>query len=65
MKRTEVELGDEPLEVRRRPRSGVVVAVRLTADEADRLHDLADAAGMTITALARQALVKYLRSNDR
>src|SRR2546430_2460270 len=41
MERKDIELGDVIHGVRRRARSGVVVGVRLTADEADRLEQLA------------------------
>ena len=56
----DIELGDELIEVERRPRAGVVVSVRLSADEADRLQRLADERKTTLSHVAQEALSAYL-----
>lgn len=60
--RDDVELGEEPVEVERRARAGVVVSVRLSADEAERVFRLAEVRGTTVSSLAREAVARYLRS---
>ncbi len=55
-----VELGEQ-IEVRRAARSGVVVSVRLSPEDADLLHDIAEANGKTISQVAREGLSRYLR----
>ena len=56
----DIELGDEVVEVERRPRSGVVVAVRLTADEADLLQTIAEGRKTTLSRIAWEAISRYL-----
>jgi predicted transcriptional regulator len=56
----DIELGEEAIEVERKPRAGVVVSVRLSAEEADRLQDIADKRGVTLSRVAREALSGYL-----
>ena len=56
----DIELGDEVIEVEKKPRAGVVVSVRLSAEEADRLQDLADKRGISLSRVAREALSGYL-----
>ncbi len=58
----DIELGDEPIDVERRPRAGVVVSVRLTAEEADRLQTIADGHNTTLSRVAREAIERYLAS---
>jgi len=43
-----------------RGRGGVVVSVRLAANDADRLSEAAEATGRTISQVAREALLSYL-----
>ncbi len=62
MHRTDFEIGEEITDVRRAPRSGVVISVRLSAEEADRLHDIAESTDRTVSQVAREALSGYLRS---
>ncbi len=61
MNHSDYELGDQPIEVERRPRSGVVISVRLSAEEADLLSDVAEANGKTVSQVTREALTRYLR----
>jgi hypothetical protein len=56
----EIELNDEVVEVERRPRAGVVVSVRLSADEADELQRVAERRGTTLSRVAREAITGYL-----
>lgn len=55
----DVELDDEVIQVDRPKRSGVVVSVRLSADEADELERKAQARGTTISRVAREAITRY------
>jgi predicted transcriptional regulator len=61
----DIELGDEALEVERSPRPGLVVSIRLTADEADELERVAARRRSTVTGLAREALRQYLAQASR
>lgn len=58
--REHFELGDEPVAVERRERAGVVISVRLSRDEADRLHEAARRANKTLSQTAREAIVSSL-----
>ncbi|MBI3971467.1 MAG: ribbon-helix-helix protein, CopG family [Chloroflexi bacterium] len=58
------EAGKELVEVERRTPSGTVVAVRLPAEDADRLLRIAEATGKTVTQVAREAIVEYVRSAE-
>jgi hypothetical protein len=60
VERADVDLSDELVEVRRRPRSGTEVSVRLAPGEADRLQEVAAARGMTVSQIVREALGWYL-----
>ena len=60
--RDDVEVGDEPVDVERRPRAGVVVSVRLSPEEAERLLRLAEARGTTLSQVTREAVASYLRA---
>jgi hypothetical protein len=62
VERKDIELGDEPIAVQRRPRSGLVVSTRLSPEEADRLQDLAEAQGKTVSQVAREALTIYVKA---
>jgi predicted transcriptional regulator len=53
-------MGTEALEVERRPRSGVVVSVRLSPDEADALQNIAERGRLTLSQVAREAIRQYL-----
>ncbi len=55
----DIELGDV-IEVDRKPRAGVVVSVRLSAEEADQLQDIAARRKTTLSRVAREALTAYL-----
>jgi hypothetical protein len=48
----------------RRP-SGIVVSVRLAPQDADRLIDLAEETGRTVSQIARQAIRSFLAFGDR
>lgn len=59
----EFELGEditEQFEAPKRSRSGIVVSVRLEPDDADRLTELAEATGRTVSQVARAAIHDYL-----
>jgi hypothetical protein len=56
----DIELGDEVIEVERKPRAGVVVSVRLSAEEADQLQNIAEQRQTTLSKVAREALTGYL-----
>ena len=56
----DVEWGTEPLQVERPRRAGVVISVRLAPEEADRLEDLAEKRGTTLSGIAREAITGYL-----
>ena len=59
------EAGDEIIEVERRPRSGVVVSVRLSPGEADRLEEIAQRRNLTMSQVVREAVSDYLGSGLR
>ena len=61
----DIELGDEVIEVERRPRAGVVVSVRLSADEADQLQRLAEERKTTLSHVAQEALSAFLEHDSR
>jgi hypothetical protein len=63
MDRSDFELG-ETIDVGTRPRAGVVVSARLTADEADALMDLAEREGMSLSQIAREALLRSVQAGD-
>jgi hypothetical protein len=56
----EFELEDEPVEVERRAKADVVISVRLSRDEADRLHEAAKRSSKTLSQTAREAIVGSL-----
>jgi hypothetical protein len=58
----DIELGDEPIRVERRPRAGVVVSVRLSPNEADELLTIAEARHTTLSQIAREAISGYIAS---
>ena len=60
MRPEDIELGDDVIEVERKPRAGVVVSVRLSADEANRLQQLAEERRTTLSHVAQEALSAYL-----
>jgi hypothetical protein len=60
MDRSDIELGNTPLEVRRRGRAGVVLSVRISADEAEQLQRRADERGVSVSEIAREAVTHYL-----
>lgn len=62
MHRKDFEIGEEITDVRRGPRNGAVISVRLSAEEADRLHDIAESTERTVSQIAREALSEYIRS---
>lgn len=59
-KQENFELDDEPVDVERRPRADVVISVRLSRDEADRLHEAAKRANKTLSQTAREAITNCL-----
>lgn len=56
----DIELGDDVIEVEKKPRAGVVVSVRLSADEADQLQSIAEKRGTTLSRVTREALSSYI-----
>lgn len=56
----DIELGTEPIQVERPRRAGVVISVRLAPEEADRLEDVAEKRGTTLSNIAREAITGYL-----
>lgn len=58
------ELGDEPMQVERAPRAGVVVSVRLSPEEAERLFLVARLSDKLITEVAKEALLQGLVANE-
>jgi hypothetical protein len=56
----DIELGDDVIEVERKPRAGVVVSVRLSPEEADQLQAIAERRGVSLSRVAREALSGYL-----
>ena len=58
--REQFEASDEPVEVERRARAGVVVSIRLSPEEADRLQELAAERNTTLSRLGREAIVHLL-----
>jgi hypothetical protein len=62
MERSDIELGDA-IEVKRRPRAGVVLSVRITSEEADRLQRIADERGSTVSEVARDAVSHFLTAS--
>ena len=59
--KNDFEAGDEPVQVKRSSRAGVVVSVRLSPEEADRLQDIAEERRTTLSQIAREAVALYLR----
>ena len=55
----DIELGDEVIHVDRPKRAGVVVSVRLSAEEGDRLCAEAERLGTTVSRVAREAITTY------
>jgi predicted transcriptional regulator len=54
-----IELGKTIKDVERRPRSGVVLSVRLTAEQADRIENAAHARSLTVSQAVRDAIEAY------
>jgi Ribbon-helix-helix protein, copG family len=52
----DIELGDEITEVEVRSPVGLVISVRLSAEEADQLEQIAEKAGKSVTEVAREAV---------
>jgi hypothetical protein len=52
----DIELGDEITEVEVRRPVGLVISVRLSAEEADQLERIAERAGKSVTEVAREAI---------
>lgn len=55
-------IGDDPIDVERRPRAGAVLSIRLSGDEVERLQQLARARGVSLSRLGREAIVAFLES---
>jgi hypothetical protein len=53
-----LELDAQSIEVKRRARADVVISVRLSRDEADRLQRLARRSNKTLSQIAREAIVE-------
>ena len=60
MEPNDIELGDEVLDVERRPKAGAVVSVRLTPDETGRLQAIARSRHVTLSQVTREAITSYL-----
>jgi predicted transcriptional regulator len=56
------ELGDEPIEVERRPRAGAVLSIRLSGEEVDRLQQLAKARGISLSRMGREAIIAFIEA---
>lgn len=56
------EAGEEPIEVERRLPPGVVVSIRMDADEARLLFDAARRSGKTIVEVAKDGVLEHLRA---
>lgn len=65
MRHEDIELGEDAIEVERKPRAGVVISVRLSADEADRLQQLAEERKTTLSHVAHEALSAFLARDSR
>jgi len=61
----DIELGEDVIEVERKPRAGVVVSIRLSADEAARLQRLAEERETTLSQVAQEALSAFLAHDSR
>lgn len=61
--RANFEAGDEPIKVKRQPRSGTVISVRISPEEADRLYEVAESRGKTVSQIAREAIGNYVNSS--
>lgn len=60
MDNIDIELGTEPIEVDRKPRAGVVISARFTADEADLIQGLAERRRVSLSQVMRDAVTNYL-----
>ena len=58
----DIELGDEITDVEVRRPAGLVVSVRLSAEEADQLERIAERAGKSVTDVAREAVQAAIAS---
>ena len=54
----------EALDVKKPLRAGLVVSVRLSAEEADRLVEVADERHEAVTSVARAAISAYLAATE-
>ena len=61
----DIELGEDMIEAERMSRAGVVIAVHLSADEADRLQRLAEERKTTLSQVAQEALSAFLAHDSR
>ncbi len=52
----DIELGDEITDIEVRRPVGLVISVRLSAEEADQLERIAERAGKSVTDVAREAV---------
>ena len=59
--REDIALDDEPVPVERRARADVVVSVRLSREEAERLQEAARRSHKTLSQTAREAIVSFLQ----
>lgn len=64
MNRKNLQTGDESVEVQRQVRAGIVISVRLSPEEADSLHDLAESSDKTLSQIAKEALMAHLRTGS-
>ncbi len=62
--RNDFQASDEVVEVERKPRAGVVISVRLSPEEADKIMELAEVRGATVSKIAREALTAFLRGGS-
>lgn len=58
----EFEMSDEQVEVERRPKAGAVLSVRLSQEEMEQLQAVAQQRKMTVSQLAREALVEFAQA---
>ena len=63
MQRSDIELNDEMVHVQRRLAPGIVLSLRLSAEESEALHRIANDRALTLTRIARNAIRACLRAD--
>lgn len=60
MENSDIELGMDAIEVERKPRAGVVISARFSAEEADLIQGLAERRRVSLSQVVRDAVAAYL-----